>query len=91
MAIRIYHQVGHNATWNIEMLKEGCGDGLIFSPVHQQKERIEELESKLKVRAIFDPQYYLPNSQKRKLQSYPFFPETLSGGFKTVDFPLIAL
>jgi hypothetical protein len=93
MGIRLYHQVGHNPSWNIESFKGNCGDGLIFSPVHQQKEKIEELDAELKSRAVFDPQYYLPNSQKRKLLTYPFFPETLSGsgGFKTQDFPLIAL
>ncbi len=90
--LRLYHQVGHNSSWNIETLQEDeCGDGLILSPVHQSIDVVYQLDEDLKRRSIFDPQYYLPNSQKRKLASYPFFPEIISEGFSTQDFPLRAL
>lgn len=92
MSIILYHQCGHNNNWNRESyLEDGCGDGLIFSPIHQTRESIENLDDELKEVSVFDPQFYLPNSQKRKLQSYDFFPETLSGGFDTADFSFIAL
>lgn len=93
MSIKIFHQCGHNSTWNIDSFeKENCGDGLILSPVHQNKSKIEELKDKIKKDSIFDPQFYLPNSQKRKLKTYPFFPETISTGkFSTKDFSLVAL
>lgn len=92
MGIRIYHQVGHNPNWNLESFTtDSCGDGLIFSPVHQPKEKIEQIGFGIKKRSVFDPQYYLPNSQKKKLSSYPFFPEKISHGFSTQDFPLVAL
>ena len=92
MAIKIYHQVGHNDKWNIDSFtKDDCGDGLIFSPVHQKKEKIESINDDIKQSSIFDPQYYLPNSQKKKLSTYPFFPEIISGSFSTVDFTLYAL
>lgn len=35
---------------------------------------------------MFDPQFYLPSSQKPKLLAYPFFPESVGGGFKTSTF-----
>lgn len=92
MSLNIYHQVGHNDNWNVDSLtNDHCGDGLILSPVHQNKERVEALGETIKQRSIFDPQFYLPNSQKRKLSSYPFFPETIANGFSTIDFPLVAL
>ncbi len=92
MSIKIYHQVGHNANWNIKSYTEdNCGDGLIFSPVHQPIESVERIPDEIKARSVFDPQYYLPNSQKRKLKSYPFFPETIANGFSTLDFPLVAM
>lgn len=91
MTIKIYHQVGHNSNWNTDsFLNDKCGDGLILSPVHQPKSKIEDMDIALRQKSIFDPQYYLPNSQKKKLATYPFFPEVISKGFKTLDFHMDA-
>ncbi|MFV8781679.1 hypothetical protein ACNKU7_04575 [Microbulbifer sp. SA54] len=87
MTIKLYHQVGHNANWNIDSYSEDdVGDGLILSPVHQPIHQIENLDAEIKRTSFFDPQFYLPSSQKNKLQSYDFFPEVVSGGFSTIDF-----
>ncbi len=92
MSIKIYHQIGHNPNWNIESFTEDkCGEGLIFSPVHQTRDKVESIDSSIKKHTVFDPQYYLPNSQKKKLSTYPFFPEVISGGFTTIDYPLVAI
>lgn len=92
MPIKIYHQVGHNDKWNLDSFAEDkCGDGLIFSPVHQNKDKIESVGDEIKKSSIFDPQYYLPNSQKKKLSTYPFFPEVISGSFSTIDFSIYAI
>lgn len=91
MSITLFHQVGHNANWNLESLQgDNCGDGLILSPVHQTIDSIRRVPAGVRARSLFDPQYYLPNSQKAKLNTYDFFPETLSGGFSTVGFSAIA-
>src|SRR5258706_6845041 len=90
MSFKILHQVGHNATWNIKSLENGVGDGLILSPVHQERQTLEKLGSDIRAQSIFDPQYYLPSSQKSKLKSYPFFPEAISGGFSTSNFSAVA-
>jgi len=90
VVIKVYHQCGHNTNWNIESFEDGVGDGLILSPVHAQLETIQSRSKEIKKHSVFDPQYYLPNSQKNKLKSYPFFPETISNGFATQDFSLIA-
>ena len=85
--LSLYHQVGHNAKWNIDsMEKDGCGDGLIYSPVHQPSTNIDKLSDDVKKVSFLDPQFYLPDSKKKKLQTYDFFPEVVSGGFKTLDF-----
>lgn len=92
MTINIFHQCGHNSNWNIDSYtKDKCGSGLILSPVHHKMEQINKLDSELKKNCFFDPQYYLPNSQKIKLNSYDFFPEKISGGYTTADFSLLAL
>jgi len=90
MGINVYHQCGHNTIWNIDSYEEGVGDGLILSPVHYSLSSTERLKDKIKNNSIFDPQYYLPNSQKAKLKSYPFFPETISDGFISQEFTLMA-
>lgn len=90
MASSLYHQCGHNSNWNIDSIEE-CGDGLILSPVHQKLHQVELLDKTIKARSMFDPQFYLPNSQKKNLTTYPFFPETISpDSFTTEDFTLVA-
>ncbi|MBU2987161.1 hypothetical protein KO528_17475 [Saccharophagus degradans] len=87
MTLKIFHQVGHNANWNLDsMEQDGAGDGLILSPVHQPKHSIGNVSAEARGRSFFDPQFYLPSSKKKKLQTYSFFPENISGGFSTVDF-----
>lgn len=92
MSLRLLHQVGHNAKWNIDSFEdEGCGNGLILSPLHQSKDSVERLDSNTRAASIFDPQFYLPSSQKPKLMQYPFFPEAVGGGFNTSSFKTHAL
>lgn len=86
MPLGLLHQVGHNSNWNIDSFQRGCGDGLILSPLHQALETVAKLDPATRAVSLFDPQFYLPNSRKRKLLSYPFFPEQASGGFRTGDF-----
>ncbi len=87
MALGLLHQVGHNSKWNVESFEnDGCGDGLILSPLHQAMGTVEKLPPETRAASIFDPQFYLPNSRKTKLLSYPFFPEQVDGGFQTSTF-----
>ncbi len=89
--MKIYHQAGHNTVWNVDThTNESCGDGLILSPVHLAKKKVEELPSELRRSSLFDPQFYIPDSQKNKLHSYDFFPEKMTNGFSTVDFESVA-
>jgi len=85
--MKIFHQAGHNTIWNLDSFRDdNTGDGIIFSPVHFQKERLEAVYTNIKENSLLDPQFYVPDSQKAKLQSYEFFPETLMDGFSTVDY-----
>jgi hypothetical protein len=89
--MKIYHQAGHNTNWNIESItKDQVGDGIIFSPVHYPRKTIESTNQSIKERSLFDPQFYVPDSQKKKFTTYPFFPETLMEGFSTIDYASIA-
>lgn len=91
MTINVYHQVGHNATWNINSYEDdNCGDGLILSPVHQAFNSIERISLNTRKASIFDPQFYLPSSEKPKLMQYDFFPGRITeGGFSTIAFESI--
>lgn len=92
MDITLFHQCGHNHKWNINsFVNDDCGNGLILSPVHQSMTNVIDLDESLREPSFFDPQFYLPNSQKAKLNSYDFFPEAISGGFATSDFTFYAL
>ncbi|MGL1959107.1 MAG: hypothetical protein OCD00_17550 [Colwellia sp.] len=93
MGNKIFHQAGHCTNWNVDSWKnDSVGHGLIFSPVHEPMNKLAKHPEDLKKQSLFDPQYYLPSSQKKKLQTYPFFPETIcAGGFQTVDFNALAI
>ena len=92
MTLRLLHQTGHNLRWNQDSFtNDRCGDGFILSPVHQGRDVIEKLSVKIRRVSLFDPQYYLPNSQKTKLQTYSFFPERISKGFTEGKFASLAL
>jgi hypothetical protein len=86
----ILHQAGHNSVWNKDSFKKGIGDGLILSPVHCDFENVKKLDSGIKNNSYFDPQFYVPDSQKRKLNTYHFFPEQITDGFSTKDFAAVA-
>lgn len=91
MTFEVFHQVGHNPKWNLDSFTEdSCGNGLILSPVHQDPNSVEKLEPHIRESCMFDPQFYLPGSQKRKLKAYSFFPETFMNGFSTIEFEAVA-
>lgn len=89
--MKVLHQAGHNTVWNTSsFLEDGTGDGIIFSPVHYNSKNIVKLDDNIKQCSLFDPQFYVPASQKAKLQTYDFFPEKIMGGFETIDYQAIA-
>lgn len=88
--MRIYHQCGHYMRWNIDSFQsDQVGDGLIISPLNCKAERVEALPVGIRRCSIFDPQFYLPKSQKGKLATYPFFPATRCEGLATSDLEKI--
>jgi len=90
--MKVFHQAGHQTIWNLESFREdNTGDGVIFSPVHFASERLElTVEQEIKEVSLFDPQFYVPDSQKSKLHSYDFFPEKIMNGFSTNDYEAVA-
>jgi hypothetical protein len=85
--MRVHHQAGHNIVWNLDSLElDGAGDGIIFSPVNDTPERILGTLESIRNQSFFDPQFYIPASERGKLPDYPFFPSTAMGDFTTTDF-----
>jgi len=84
----IYHQCGHNFVWNLQSLRDdGVGEGVIISPVNVKADRIEARISRSVLdRSFLDPQFYLPHDSKNNLESYPFFPANVLGGFNTTEY-----
>jgi hypothetical protein len=86
MTVRVFHQLGHNANWGTDSFLAGNGDGLILSPVHQAMQQLGRQDAETKQAALFDPQFYIPDSQKPKLLTYPFFPGNVPAGFDPSSF-----
>ena len=89
----IYHQCGHNFVWNVRSLEDdGVGEGLIVSPINVKADEIpRRIPSEILESSWIDPQFYLPNDNKKKLKTYPFFPGNLLENFSTSDFERVML
>jgi hypothetical protein len=80
----LYHQLGHQFGWSLSSIAEdGTGDGVIIAPRYMSRDVVVGLSNELKKGAIFDPQFYIPDSQRGKLRSYDFFPQVVADGFET--------
>ena len=84
----IYHQCGHNSVWNVQSLQDdGTGEGLIVSPVNVEADKIpQRFPTTILESSWIDPQFYIPNDNKNKLKTYPFFPGNVLENFNTSDF-----
>lgn len=87
MKFKVYHQLGFRFQWNIQSIEEDAtGDGVILAPRYMGREIIEGLKRKLKNQAIFDPQFFLPDTARGQLCSYEFFPCITGDGFETTEY-----
>ena len=77
MNMKVFHQVGHNYKWNIDSYNDGCGAGLILSPVNMESDKLLALPEATRRNSFLDPQMYLLGTERASLGSYPFFPATL--------------
>ncbi len=83
--MKIFHQTGFRHNWNIESYKKGIGDGIIYSPVNIDADKLLKIEDKYKVTGFLDPQLYLLNEAKGTIDTYPYFPGNLKDDFSTSD------
>ncbi|MBE0647949.1 MAG: hypothetical protein IH596_09205 [Bacteroidales bacterium] len=83
--MRVYHQTGFRDNWNRECYLNGIGDGLIFSPINIDADKLLGLGAELKKTGFLDPQLYLLNESKGTLDTYPYFPGNLKPDFSTPD------
>src|SRR5579872_2221138 len=84
-SMKVYHQTGFREKWNFESFQKGIGDGLIFSPINIDADKLLGLDSKLKETGFLDPQLYLLNEAKGTLDTYPYFPGNIKPDFSTPD------
>ena len=87
--ISVYHQCGHNDVWNFDIYNEdNIGDGFILCPkMRMNKGDIITLDENIKKNSFFDPQFYQPRSDLKKLSEYDFFPNFLCDDeYNTTDF-----
>lgn len=81
MSVEIFHQLGFRSQWNFQSLNnDHVGDSVILAPSHMERNEVESLSERIKYISLFDPQFFLPNVQKRKLATYNFFPDIVAEG-----------
>ncbi|MGA8409544.1 MAG: hypothetical protein WB680_20400 [Candidatus Acidiferrales bacterium] len=82
----VLHQMGHHSNNLIDLPEMSAFAGAIFSPINcTQAEAAEQIVSvrraKKRFEIIFDPQLYIPTTNRGKLKKWPYFPRD----FDTAD------
>jgi hypothetical protein len=84
---QLLHQLGHQYQWNLQSHQnDHTGDGVIVGPRYMDPDKLSGIPYILRKQSFFDPQFFLPNSARGKLQKYSFFPDVLAGGFTTTEW-----
>jgi hypothetical protein len=83
--MKVYHQTGFRQNWNIESFQQHVGDGLIYSPINLDADKLLQLDRSLKQTGFLDPQLYLLNEAKGTLDTYPYFPGNIKPDYSTPD------
>ena len=85
--VRLYHQLGHRYTWSLSSLQDdNCGDGAIIAPRYMAPAKVTALNSTLRRKSFFDPQFFLPGTSRGKLTEYDFFPAIVADGFSSTEY-----
>lgn len=69
----------------MDAFDEKIGDGLIFSPVNVDADKLIGYDQKYKITSFLDPQLYMLNEAKGSLDTYPYFPGNIEPDFTTPD------
>lgn len=83
--MKVYHQTGFRYNWNLECFQRGVGDGLIYSPINIDADKLLGFDPAVKRTSFLDPQLYLLNVAKGSLDTYPYFPGNIKADFTTPD------
>jgi len=83
--MKVFHQTGFRHNWNIESYKQGVGDGIIYSPVNIDADKLLKINEEYKATGFLDPQLYLLNEAKGTIDTYPYFPGNLKEDFNSMD------
>lgn len=83
--MKVYHQMGFRDKWNIDSFNNMIGDGMIFSPVNMDSDKLLALPQEMRKVSFLDPQFYLLNTEKSSNVTYPFFPGNIKSDFSTAD------
>lgn len=83
--MKVYHQTGFRHNWNIDSFQHNVGDGLIYSPINIDADKLLQLDKSVKETGFLDPQLYLLNEAKGTLDTYPYFPGNIKPDYSTPD------
>lgn len=75
----VFHQMGHHSSNLIDLPAMSAYEGAIFSPINSTEEEVaEQIRQVRKARAefqvLFDPQLYVPATERGKLRKWSYFP-----------------
>ena len=74
--MKVYHQTGFRHNWNIDSFQQHVGDGLIYSPINIDADKLLQLDHTVKDTGFLDPQLYLLNQAKGTLDTSRFVDRT---------------
>lgn len=85
--VKVLHQLGFRHKWNLDSLEsDNSGYGVICAPRYMSPQDIASIPLEMRRRSLFDPQFFVPSSDRGKLPEYEFFPQVAAEGFATSDY-----
>lgn len=81
----VYHQMGHHSNNLIDLPAMSAFAGAIFSPINCSEEEMAEQVTQAQqgrkgFEIVFDPQLYVPSTERGKLRQWSYFPKDVDSG-----------
>lgn len=80
-------QIGHNGhKLAADLMSEGHADGAILSPADYELDDNEDISASIRAEGgtvLFDPQFYIPRTERPGLSTYPYFRDYGGDDFET--------
>jgi hypothetical protein len=87
MSFKVMQQEGFRGNWNTKSIhSDRLADGVILSPRHSKRIECQLYDRAIRLRSLFDPQFFFPKGPKGHLSDYDFYPSRVTDPYNETIF-----